>query len=61
MQDAVALAREEITAFLGPEGAVVTCGATAMGEAVEKTLAKAPCSQWVEEARSSQRWRAALS
>jgi len=60
VQDVVSGARDEIAAYLGPEGAVVTCGATAMGEAVERILASALGSQWVENARSSQRWRAAF-
>ncbi|MEM6494821.1 MAG: NADPH cytochrome P450 oxidoreductase family protein [Pseudomonadota bacterium] len=60
VQDALAARAAELPAFLGGDGAVITCGATAMGEAVREELVKALGADWITGARGQSRWREAL-
>jgi sulfite reductase alpha subunit-like flavoprotein len=60
VQDAVEARSGEIADYLGKDGAVVICGAVAMGTAVERLLADALQDDWIEEARASHRWRSAI-
>jgi sulfite reductase (NADPH) flavoprotein alpha-component len=60
VQDVVEASRDEVAGFLGAKGAVVICGAAAMGAAVEDLLAEVLPKGWIEEARLGGRWRTAL-
>ncbi|MEM1051185.1 MAG: NADPH cytochrome P450 oxidoreductase family protein [Pseudomonadota bacterium] len=60
VQEAVAARAGELAEFLGPQGAVITCGATAMGDAVRTELKNALSADWITGAKAQSRWREAL-
>ncbi|MEM6859018.1 MAG: NADPH cytochrome P450 oxidoreductase family protein [Pseudomonadota bacterium] len=59
VQDCVDQNRDTIADFLGPDGAVVICGAVAMADAVSEQLDQALSQKWIAAARSSNRYRVA--
>lgn len=60
VQASLAVAGQEVAAFLGDEGAVAICGAAAMGHAAERALADILAPEWIAQARQSHRWRVAI-
>ncbi|MEL7198502.1 MAG: flavodoxin domain-containing protein [Pseudomonadota bacterium] len=59
VQDSISASNDGIAVFLGSKGAVVICGATQMGMAVEAELEKALPVGWIGQAKRSDRWRSA--
>lgn len=60
VQDSVIQAGARLAEFLGDDGAVVMCGAMAMGDSVNVAMARLLGDAWIAQARHSDRWRAAL-
>lgn len=60
VQDVIAAHEKSVAQFLSANGSVVLCGGLAMGEGFIGAMGKCLGEEWIEKARSDNRWRQEL-